>query len=167
MAKAVSPPKVLAAQTKGPDQPATTWGKAEKIADHTYRTNVGQDPVLGSTEEIFQALNAYRKNHGRQELKKDDKLCGLATTRAVQQKDNLDGHQGFKDYFADQSHWQELGVTGIGENSSWNYTLSGVHLIEWVFDADDEHRNNQLNPDWNLGCVGIAGTTVDVIFGKR
>ena len=68
---------------------------------------------------------------------------------------------------ADPNHWKELNVTAIGENASYGYVLSGVHLIEWIFDSDIEHRENQLNPNWNLSCAGISGVTVDIIFGKR
>ena len=103
------------------------------------------------------------------QLQSDEKICSLANWRAqIQDKArNIDEHKGLIEYMNDPKHWQELSLTAIGENASYGYVLSGVHLIEWVFDADTEHRDNQLNPNWTLACAGISGVTVDIIFGKR
>lgn len=148
---------------------STPWGTTEKIGDHIYRAYVGNDPAMGTPGEILAALNAYRKTHGAGELRFDDGLCRLAQLRAQQQDKlgNLDQHQGLIDYMKDDNHWRELNITAIGENASYGYIMSGVHLIEWVFDSDAEHRTNQLNPDWTLACAGVSGVTVDIIFGKR
>lgn len=145
------------------------WGQTEKIGDHLYRTHVGSDTQMATSDDIFNALNVYRTNHGIQSVGKDDKLCAFAQKRAQDQNlaGGLDTHKGFNDYMADSNHWDELNVHGIGENSAWNYQLTGTHLIEWVFDADQEHRDNQLNPAWTLACAGVSGKTVDVIFGRR
>lgn len=145
------------------------WGTTEKIGPHQYRTFVGNDPAMGTPDETLFALNSYRRDHGAGPLSKDDGLCRLAQMRAGQQEKlgTLDGHQGLKDYMDDPKHWEELNVKAIGENASYGYVLSGVHLIEWVFDSDTEHRANQLNPQWNLACAGISGVTVDIIFGQR
>ncbi len=145
------------------------WGQTEKIGDHLYRTYVGSDPAMGTPDEILTAINNYRHPHGAQEVHRDDGLCKLAQSRAQQQDKlgNLDEHKGLEDYMKDDNHWRELNITAIGENASYGYVLSGVHLIEWVFDSDVEHRSNQLNPQWNLACAGTSGVTVDIIFGKR
>lgn len=145
------------------------WGTTEKIGEHLYRTYVANEGRMGTPDEILTALNEYRRDHGRGELSSDEKLCGFAQRRAGEQNKaaTLDSHKGFGDYLDDPAHWRELGVTGIGENSSYGYVLSGQHLIEWVFDSDEEHRNNQLNSDWNLSCAGVSGVVVNIIFGKR
>lgn len=149
--------------------PSVPWGTTEQVGEHQYRTFVGNDPAMGSPDEILQALNSYRASHGTGQLQSDAKLCGLAEKRAQNQDktSSLDGHQGLIEYMNVPNHWTELGVTAIGENASYGYVLSGVHLIEWVFNADAEHRDNQLNPNWTLACAGISGKTVDIIFGKR
>lgn len=149
--------------------PSVPWGTTEKVGDHLYRTFVGQDSVMGTPDEILAALNSYRRNHGISNLQQDENLCHLAMRRAQEQDriSNLDAHKGLIDYMDDPNHWQELNIRAIGENASFGYVLSGVHLIEWVFDADVEHRDNQLNPNWNLACAGVSGTTVDIIFGQR
>lgn len=124
---------------------------------------------MGTPAEILQALNSYRRSHNTGEVFSDDKLCSLAQTRAQEQDKlgNLDEHKGLITYMDDPRHWEELNVTSIGENASYGYVLSGVHLIEWVFDSDEEHRSNQLNPNWTLACAGVSRVTVDIIFGKR
>jgi len=157
--------KTQAIQTSQP----VPWGTTEKLGDGLYRTYVANDAQMGSSEEILNALNNYRRSHNSRELSSDQGLCTLALRRAQEQEKlgNLDEHKGLISYMDDPNHWKELNVNAIGENASYGYTLSGVHLIEWVFDSDVEHRTNQLNPDWSLGCAKTAGVTVDIIFGKR
>jgi uncharacterized protein YkwD len=154
-------------QTPKPDN--IPWGQTEKLGEHLYRTYVGQDEKMGTPEEILAALNNYRKNHGVGAVREDENICKLAQQRAEEQEQagNLDGHKGFTEFLAKEDSWRWLDVKAVGENASHGYVLSGVHLIEWVFNADEEHRNNQLNPNWNLACAGVAGTTVDIIFGQR
>lgn len=158
----------LKTQTIQTSQPVP-WGQTEKIGDHLYRVYVANDPAMGAPEEILSALNNYRRSHNAQELISDPALCQLAQRRAAEQgkMGNLDEHKGLIAYMDNPKHWEELNITAIGENASYGYILSGVHLIEWVFDSDEEHRSNQLNPNWSLGCAGTAGVTVDIIFGKR
>ncbi len=176
MIKTATPPVTISVPIKtiSKQQPIQTsqpvpWGTTEKLGPGLYRTYVANDPTMGTPEEILRALNNYRKSHNTGELRSDAGLCQLAQKRAEEQEKlgNLDSHKGFSDYMADPNHWKELNVTAIGENASYGYVLSGVHLIEWIFDSDIEHRENQLNPNWNLSCAGISGVTVDIIFGKR
>lgn len=152
-----------------PSQPNIPWGTTEKIGDHLYRTFVANDDRMGTPDEIVAALNKYRKDNGQAPLQKYDKLCGFAQKRADEQQaaGSLDSHKGFEEYMNDENHWKELDVTAVGENASYGYVLSGTHLIEWVFDSDEEHRGNQLNPSWSLVCPAVSGETVDIIFGKK
>lgn len=144
------------------------WGTTEKIGEHLYRTYVGQDEKMGTVEEILTALNAYRKNHHiDQALQTDENLCRFAQNRAKEQEKGLDSHKGFTEFLNKPDNWRWLGVKSIGENASFGYVLTGAHLIEWVFDADEEHRSNQLNPEWNLACAAVSETTVDILFAKR
>ncbi|MCL4389791.1 MAG: hypothetical protein M1484_04810 [Patescibacteria group bacterium] len=145
------------------------WGTTESLGNHLYRTYVGNDPAMGTPDEILTALNSYRRDHNVGSVQKDDNLCQLAQWRAQTQNQagTLDGHKGLEDYMNDPNHWQELNIKAIGENASYGYVLSGVHLIEWVFDSDAEHRANQLNAQWDLACPATSGVTVDIIFGDR
>ncbi len=151
-------------------KPSIPWGQTEKLAEHTYRIYVGEDEIMSSVEELHAALNKYRANHGVQELVVSDQLCKIADFRIAQLDaiDGLDAHKGFKDYLSDDKNWENIPrFSSVGENSSYGYILSGTHLIEWVFDADEEHRSNQQNPKWNRVCVRISGTIVEMVFGEE
>ncbi len=162
-------PSPTRAPTRIP-QPTIPWGTTEKIAEHTYRTYVGEDAVMSTEEEFVTALNKYRALHGVQELFVGTDLCTFATMRINQLKalGKLDAHAGFKEFLAKDENWKTLPqFVALGENNSFGYQQSGTHLIEWIFDADEEHRSNQLNPQWNRVCVRISDTIVEVIFGQE
>ncbi len=150
--------------------PTIPWGTTEKIGEHTYRTYVGDDPEMSTVDELHTALNFYRRNHGVGEVVVSDSLCKLADIRISQLKaiGGLDAHKGFKDYLEVQSNWENLPrFVSLGENNSYGYRQSGTHLIEWVFDSDEEHKGNQLNPNWNRVCSRIDGTIVEMVFGME
>lgn len=150
--------------------PTIPWGTTEKVGEHTYRTYVGDDEIMSTADELTQALNKYRNTHSVQELVVSDTLCKLADRRINELSaiGGLDSHKGFKDYLAIDSNWDNLpNFKSVGENNSYGYRLTGTHLIEWVFDADEEHRSNQINPKWNRVCVRISDTIVEIIFGQE
>ncbi|MFO0703123.1 MAG: hypothetical protein U0525_00145 [Patescibacteria group bacterium] len=166
-----SPSSVKTVQTESwSPLPTIPWGTTEKVGDHTYRTYVGDDPVMSTPEELEQAINKYRVTHDLSELPISDPLCRLADYRIKQLEaiNGLDSHKGFEDYLDEDENWQNLPrFVSVGENNSYGYQLSGTHLIEWVFDADEEHRSNQLNPKWNRMCTRISGTIVEIVFGQE
>ncbi|MEI6327106.1 MAG: hypothetical protein WCO78_03195 [Candidatus Roizmanbacteria bacterium] len=150
--------------------PTMQWGVASKIADHLYQINVGKDPIMSTPAELTDALNLYRKLHNVSELQNNDGLCHFADVRIYELSDlgKLDAHEGFKKYLDNQDNWSSLpGLVSIGENNSIGYRLTGTHLVEWIFDADEEHRSNQLDPNWNQVCVRIQGTIVEILFAKK
>lgn len=167
--KTVIPQKSLIIKNDIAPKDTTPWGTTIKIGDHEYRTYVGEDTKMGTSDEILTALNLYRKNHGVGSVRWDENICKFAQQRATAQNNakNLDGHKGFEDFLSKEANWRWLDVKAAGENASYGYVLSGTHLIEWVFDSDTEHRNNQLNPSWNLACPAVNGVTVDIVFGQR
>ncbi len=144
------------------------WGIAKQIDSTTWTMRVGQDATMATPNEIFDALNRYRQQKGRGNLSWNDKLANFADSRAktFQSIEKLDGHAGFNDYFKDEQHMKDIGFWGLGENSSYGFRMQGVHLIEWVFAGDADHDNNQLDPSWTHVGIGVAGTGVDVVFGK-
>lgn len=150
--------------------PTIPWGTTEKIGEHTYRTYIGEDPVMSTVEELHAALNKYRRNHGVRELIVSDGLCMVADFRISQLEKigGLDAHKGFIEYLDVQSNWDKLPrFVSLGENNSYGYKQTGTHIVEWVFDADEEHKSNQLNPMWNRVCSRISGTIVEMIFGEE
>ena len=116
---------------------------------------------------MFLALNDYRRRYGASDLNWDAKLAAYALERAMyfNKVKNLDGHKGFQDFLNRGDGFNKLGFNQLGENTSFGYQLSGVHLIEWVYAGDEPHNKNQLNTIWNHVGVGVDGTATALIFG--
>jgi uncharacterized protein YkwD len=155
-----------------PVQPETKkgeWGSAQQIDEHTWTLKVGTDARNASAQEILTALNAYRQKRGKGTLAWDDKLASFSQSRAVHFTSigNLDSHAGFSDYINNQDGFHKLGFMSLGENSSYGYTLEGVHLIEWVYAGDKPHDDNQLNSDWTHVGIGVDGVATNLVFGGK
>lgn len=145
------------------------WGIAQQIDEHTWTMKIEQDPVMSTPQELFQALNAYRQVHGSSILEWNQTLADYAQSRAqffVDQK-TLDSHAGFQNFLENEDGFNKLGFRGLGENASYGYRLSGVHLIEWIYAGDEPHNKNQLNPDWHYVGIGIVDTASCLIFGAN
>jgi len=145
------------------------WGVATKIGEHTYTMQVQPDNAMASPQDIFNALNRYRKQHGRGELSWDEKLADFAQQRTdyFSETGNLDSHKGFTDFLNNQDGFKKLGFIVVGENSSIGFTLSGVHIIEWVYAGDEEHNSNQLSSEWEYVGIGVSDTATDVVFAAN
>lgn len=143
------------------------WGVAKQIDDVTWRMKVGQDAKMATANEVLLALNEYRKRYGSSALNWNTKLADYAKLRAeyFNKIKNLDGHKGFIDFLNNQDGFNKLGFNQLGENASFGYQLSGVHLIEWIYAGDEPHNKNQLNTIWNYVGIGIDGTATTLIFG--
>lgn len=156
-------PKIIVPKPAPDSDP---WGVAIKIGEHTYKVRVENDPAMGSPDEILQALNNLRARNNVQALKKDDRLCAYTQSRAEYQNSlgKTDAHAGFEDYLQNQDGFRKLGYARVGENSSYGYILSGVHLIEFVYMQSPEHNKNQLDPAWDHACAGTSGYATNLIF---
>ncbi len=149
-------------------QPKITppWGVARQIDEHTWTIKVGNDASMANSSEIFQALNSYRQAKGKSILSWDANLAAYAQTRAdyFASIHNLDGHKGFSDYAKNPDNYKKLGYYSLGENSAIGYTMSGTHLIEWIYAGDSDHDSLQLG-NWSYVGIGVNGTANDLIFG--
>ncbi|MCL4354207.1 CAP domain-containing protein [Patescibacteria group bacterium] len=163
----VTPPVVSDAEVAGASS-NDSWGKAKQISEHTWTMNVGQDEKMASSREVFDALNKYRQVKGKSTLGWDQSLADYSQVRAEKFSNDkkLDEHAGFSAYFTEDK-MREMGLRGVGENSSIGYVLGGTHLIEWVFAGDAPHDDNQLNSSWNVVGVGISGNAVNLIFATK
>jgi len=143
------------------------WGVSKQVSDHTWTIKVGEDTQMATPQEIYDALNSYRKVQGKNVLGWNSSLAEYAQSRAdfFSKENNLDGHAGFNEYFSNPENIKKTGFFRIGENSSIGYKMTGVHLIEWVFASDAPHNDNQLNSVWNSVGIGVSGTGLDLIFG--
>jgi len=145
------------------------WGVAEKINDVTWTMKLNQDEKMGTPKEILDALNKYRNVHGSRPLEWDQKLADYATSRAkyFMEIKALDSHKGFEEKLKDEGGFRDLGFWGLGENASFGYKLEAVHLIEWMYAADEPHNDNQLDNSWTHVGIGIDDVSSVLIFGKH
>lgn len=143
------------------------WGVATQVDQDTWTMQVGQDAVMGTPQDVLAALNTYRQKHGSGVLVWDQTLGDYAQTRAVffANQGKLDAHAGFTDFLNNQDGFKKLGYNSLGENSSIGYTLTGVHLIEWVYAGDKPHNDNQLSNKWSAVGIGITDSATDLVFG--
>ena len=153
--------------TIAPTQDNQEWGKATQVSEHTWTMKVGFDDQMATTLEIFEVLNNYRKQHSREALTWDDRLASFAQSRAnnFTNLGKTDEHAGFVSYTDNIDNVKALGFWSLGENSSFGYRLTGVHLIEWVYAGDEGHNSNQLNSQWSHVGIGVDGNQTDLIFG--
>lgn len=156
-------------EADGPLDETEQWGVAKQLSEHTWTMKVGDDEKIGTSQEVLDALNNYRERHGSSRLSWDDKLGTYAQERAdyFAREGKLDSHAGFSDFISNQDGFVKLGFNRVGENSSYGYRVSGVHLIEWVYAGDGPHNDNQLRTDWTHVGVGISATATDLVFGGR
>lgn len=165
----VPTPEVVELRINQPVNDNEEWGKAKQIGEYTWTMKIGFDPAMATPQEIFDALNNYRRLHGKNTLYWDDRLANYALSRAryFTQIGNLDSHAGFSEFVKSEDNVRSLGFWGLGENSSYGYRLNGTHLIEWVFAGDKPHDDNQLSSDWTHVGIGVDGNQVDLIFGGQ
>jgi uncharacterized protein YkwD len=140
-------------------------------------------PVI-SDDDVVRALNEYRSDHKVHQLIVDQNLCNYAAKRVLdlQKKGTLDGHEGFKQDFANPDNLPESikAYTGgvIGENLASQFCINGTTgqtftatsataLIEWCFDSSTKgHREAQLNERYNAVCSRHGSNMYVVIFGE-
>ncbi len=149
-----------------PTDDSTPWGKAVQIDEHTWTMKVQNDDRMSTVEELFTALNDYRRSKGVSVLTWDQKLADYADSRAkyFTSIKTTDGHAGFNDFLTNQDGFNILGFNQLGENTSYGYRMLGVHLIEWIYAGDEPHDKNQRNSIWSHVGIGIDGVSTCLIF---
>ncbi len=143
------------------------WGVAKQVDEVTWTMKVGEDEKMATAQEILEALNKYRQNHGSQNLTWDVKLGDYAQNRAqyLNNIKSVDKHEGFNKFVENEDGFNKLGFTMLGENISYGYKLNGVHTIEWMYAGDEPHNKNQLDNRWNYVGIGVDGLATCLIFG--
>jgi len=158
--------QIVEIKTNNPTQAPEEWGKAVQVSEHTWTMKIGFDDKMATSEEIFEALNSYRRLHKKNTLAWDENLAQYALSRAKQFTllGNLDEHAGFAEFVKSEDNVRSLGFWALGENSSYGYQLNGTHLIEWIYAGDEPHNNNQLSNDWTHVGIGVDGNQTNLIF---
>jgi len=160
------PTMSLANLAPRPTDDSVAWGQAVQIDEHTWTMKVQNDDRMSTVEELFTALNDYRRSKGVSVLTWDQTLADYADSRAkyFTSIKTTDGHAGFNDFLTNQDGFNKLGFNQLGENTSYGYRMLGVHLIEWIYAGDEPHDQNQRNSIWSHVGIGIDGLSTCLIF---
>lgn len=138
----------------------------EKVDEHLTKVALPPDPKMSTENELFEAMNNYRKAHNVSILQKSDLLCSIAQNRANEQLANgeLDSHAGFEKYAKEQNEFSTMGEVLFGGVQP----QYGVHIVEYGWDRSlTGHREAIGDPSWQYGCGGIAGYFAVFIFGTK
>ena len=152
-------------------------------ASATVSTSNLSFPEISNTAMLL-ALNEYRKDHGIPQLVENQFLCQYAQKRVgdLVAYGGLDGHEGFRNDFADLDNLPEpikqYPGGKIGENLAYQHCRNmttgdgfvaetATSLIEWCFDSSTKgHREAQLNPNFTASCTRHQNGLFVVIFGE-
>ncbi|MBI5620594.1 hypothetical protein HY949_02365 [Candidatus Gottesmanbacteria bacterium] len=147
--------------------PIPTGGfRREKVDEHTTITWLPPDDGMSTNDELFVAMNTYRKGHGINEVSRSDVLCTIAQKRADEQQalGTIDGHAGFAKYAQDQREFSYLTEVLFGGAQP----QTGVHIVEYGWDQSlTGHKEAIQDRSMSHGCGGIAGYFAAFIFGKK
>lgn len=118
--------------------------------------------VTVSEDELWAAITAYRRDHGKSDLEHSDSLCQYARRRASElyerylanPEDPLDNHGGFQ-RDADSGYlFESTGFTHVGENLAFTPGYAtATQIIEWAWDTSPGHRSLQLSDEVTSACL--------------
>lgn len=146
--------------------PTTEWGKTIRIDDKTSASRFAPDDHMSTTDELFTAMNEYRRTHNLPSLSKNGTLCDIAQNRADEllRLGRLDNHEGASKYMHSQREFNTIDEVLFGGIQP----VAGVHIVEWGWDKSlTGHHEAISDPVWHDGCAGIAGYFAVFEFGAR
>lgn len=144
----------------------TSAFRREKVDEHTTVMWLPADDRMSTYDELFTAINNYRRGHGIGEVARSDTLCVIAQKRADEQKalGSIDGHAGFPKYAQEQREFSYLTEVLFGGEQP----QSGVHIVEYGWDQSlTGHREAIQDRTMTHGCGGVAGYFAAFIFGSK
>ena len=144
--------------------PTPDWS-VRKVDEHMTEFSVPISEAMSTPQELFNAVNSYRASHSLRTLTSNSTICNIAQKRAEEQVayGGLDNHAGFAKYGDSQNEFTHLGEVLYG-----GQPLSGVHIVEFGWDRSlTGHREALQNPDWQIGCGGIAGVYAAFVFANN
>lgn len=107
-------------------------------------------------QDLLSAVNVFRSKNGLGQLLSDSTLCLIAQNRVNENAvlGSLDDHAGFDKYFKGQTDFKSM-----GENLHWaTYSETATEIVENGWAKSSGHLANMLDPKWQYGCGGQAGS---------
>lgn len=137
-------------------------GKTSYLNDQGDTQQITGDPNF-TGQQLFDAVNIYRKQNNVAEIKLDDNLCNNLAQRYldISKPENKDiAHAGFEE-------WVKKYVPNnyaVSEDIAWGNTPEGV-VKAW--DGSPGHRLSILNPKNVVGCSYAANGTGIIELGYK
>lgn len=122
------------------------------------------DDHMSSDEELFIALNAYRRAQSIAEIAWNDVLCRIARERVADQVTlgRLDDHAGFPSRAQSQREFRIVSEVLFGGTQP----VSGVHIVEYGWDRSlTGHREAIQDRTMTHGCGAVSGYFAVFVFG--
>jgi uncharacterized protein YkwD len=136
-------------------------------------TEVRQEPAVAPAiqsgasftgEDLWQAVNKYRREHGVPELKLKGSLCELSSRRLGEllALGSLDNHEGFERYFENRQV-TSLGITNVAENLASGYPGAWETVMGW--DSSPGHKTFLLADGAYIWGCASANQGYAVLIG--
>lgn len=134
------------------------------IADNQAVVQQQSDTPTFTGQEVFDAVNSYRKENGVAELKLEQALCNNLAQRYLDiqsgTKENI-AHKGFDEWY--EKFAKPYGYY-VGENFGCGQTSQDI-IKGW--DGSPGHRLLILDPKNKLGCAYAAEGCAVIILGYK
>lgn len=155
-------------------QTPTLTTKRKSIQTSTIQTNdvkgetitrATGDSGMATADELFSAMNDYRKSHGLNAVNRSSTLCTIAQTRANQQEalGHLDNHAGFVSAARTQTEFIHVGEL----LQYWSIPEDATYLVNTGWGQSEEHVAIMTDPTLTDGCGAINGYYSVFIFGRK
>ncbi len=117
-------------------------------------------------EDLWSAVQTYRRAHGLPEFQQSNQLCTVASIRVNEQLalGRLDNHDGF-DARADQFFEDNPTWTSINENLAAGYETA-VQAVEWGWDQSLGHKALIQSREFPYACTAANAGFAVLITGK-
>lgn len=138
------------------------------LVSSTPATPVEPSPPVVPTftgQELFDAVNSYRKEQGLSAVKLDKILCNNIAQRYLNLKSGIEenvAHKGLDEWV--EKYVQPYGDYQLDENYAWGQTPESV-IKQW--EGSPSHRLSILDPESEIGCAYAAEGHAVIILGQK
>lgn len=120
-----------------------------------------QKSVVG-TSPLWEALNAYRVNHGLSAFVRDNDLCRVSLARLDEIRLNGLNHDGFNAFLTE---YLQKGFKKFGETLSRGYSDAEEIISQW--DNSPQHHAILTDTAFNRACEASGGGYAVVVTGQK
>jgi uncharacterized protein YkwD len=120
--------------------------------------------------EVIRLINAERENAGVKPLAIDEKLCEIATLKAVEMVElkyfsHNSPNYGNQQMFAKHYGYKNYG--GVAENLHWGHIAKPSEVVESWLNSVKGHKEAMLNPAYTKAGFGFDGNKYALELAKK